>query len=71
LIILSNEVKEMVAKILKKYESIDILINCAGISIDRIAHRYNYEDWKKTIDTNLNGAFYCIREVLPSMRYNN
>ena len=66
-----DEVKEMVAKILKKYESIDILINCAGISINGIAHRYNYEDWKKTIDTNLNGAFYCIREVLPSMRNNN
>ena len=66
-----EEVKEMVAAILKKYESIDILINCAGISINRIAHKYNYEDWKKTLDINLSGAFYCIREVLASMRDNN
>lgn len=67
----TEEVEDMVSKILKKYGSIDILINCAGTSVDRIAHKYDYEDWKKTIDVNLNGVFYSVREVLPSMRKNN
>ena len=64
------EVETLVRKVLEKNNSIDILINCAGISIDKIAHKYEFEDWKKTIDINLNGAFYCMRAILPSMQEN-
>jgi len=48
--------------------SVDILINCAAISTDGMAHKVSPGDWQHIIDVNLIGAFYVISAVLPSMR---
>ena len=47
---------------------IDILVNNAGTNIkDRTMRELTVENWDKLVRTNLDGAFYCIREVLPQM----
>ncbi len=38
-----------------------VLVNNAGISIDALLMRFKDEDWKKTLDINLNGAFHLMR----------
>lgn len=38
-----------------------ILVNNAGISIDALLMRFKDEDWKKTLDINLTGAFNLMR----------
>ena len=42
-----------------------ILINNAGLGIFRRVAELSIEEWRKMIDLNLSGIFYCSREVLP------
>lgn len=66
-----REVEHMVDLIIKRFNTIDILINSAGISIDSFSHKFNSEIWKKVVDVNLLGVFNVIRAVLPHMREAN
>ncbi len=47
------------------------LINCAGITHSAFAHKSRIEDWNHVINVNLNGTYYMIRGVLPTMREQN
>lgn len=47
---------------------IDILVASAGITgATAPVHEYPLDSWKRVIDINLNGLFYCCREVVPFM----
>jgi NAD(P)-dependent dehydrogenase (short-subunit alcohol dehydrogenase family) len=46
----------------------DILINNAGLGIFKSVGDMQIEEWKRTLETNLNGAFYCSREALARMK---
>jgi NADP-dependent 3-hydroxy acid dehydrogenase YdfG len=49
--------------------SIDVLVNCAGTNVpNRRLDGLSVTDWDSMIATNLSGAFYCVRSVLPGMR---
>jgi 2-dehydro-3-deoxy-L-rhamnonate dehydrogenase (NAD+) len=53
------------------FGKIDILIASAGITGPNVpTWEYPIEDWKRVIDVNLNGLFYCNRGVAPLMRQN-
>lgn len=45
----------------------DILVNAAGTTAEQPVAGHSDELWLKIIDTNLNGAFRMIRELLPGM----
>ncbi len=50
---------------------IDILITSAGITGPNVPLcDYPIDDWKRVIDINLNGLFYCNRAVVPHMMAN-
>lgn len=46
---------------------IDILILNAGISDIGLINDMDVQSWNKIIDTNLNSAFYIVKNVLPDM----
>lgn len=46
----------------------DILVNNAGVGIFAPAAELTLEDWRRTIETNLTGAFYAARAAVPRMR---
>ena len=47
---------------------IDILVNCAGITgATAPVQDYPIESWLQVLDVNLNGTFYCCREIVPLM----
>ncbi|NQE64885.1 SDR family NAD(P)-dependent oxidoreductase [Caulobacter sp. RHG1] len=47
---------------------IDVLVNSAGITGATVpVHEFPLDSWKRVIDINLNGLFYCCREVVPHM----
>jgi len=50
-----------VDEVIKEHGRLDILVNNAGISIDGLIMRFKDEDWDKTLDTNLRGAWALIR----------
>jgi NAD(P)-dependent dehydrogenase (short-subunit alcohol dehydrogenase family) len=47
---------------------IDILINCAGITgATATVQDYAVDSWLQVMNVNLNGTFYCCREIVPLM----
>ena len=58
-----DEVKQM----FEKAGDIDVLVNNAGVAGFYMTDAMTDDEWRRIIDINLSGAFYCIREVLPQM----
>lgn len=56
-----------VAAMFSEAGSVDILINNAGISGFYMLDAMTDEEWRRIIDVNLSGAFYCTRAALPQM----
>ena len=44
-----------------------ILVNNAGIALDQLVMRQKDEEWRRTLDVNLGGAFYLIRAATRPM----
>lgn len=53
---------------LKALGKVDILVNCAGITGATVPVRdFPTDSWRKVIDVNLTGLFYCCRAIVPLM----
>ena len=65
-----KEVHDMVKYILNKYGRIDILINNAGISENKMFTDVTDKDWNNIINTNLYSVFCVTQEVLTNMIHN-
>ncbi|MCR9225785.1 MAG: SDR family oxidoreductase, partial [Hyphomonas sp.] len=63
------DVHSVVQSVLEKHGRIDALINNAGISgMTAPVEEFDIEDWRRTIDINVNGSFYFVREVVPAVK---
>lgn len=63
-----DAMQQLVHYVIERFGRIDILVNNAGLNIkERKIRDLTPEGWQKLIRTNLDGAFYCIRAVLPGM----
>lgn len=61
------QVEALVDATKKAFGRIDILVNNAGTTRDTLLVRMSEEDWDVVIDTNLKGAFNCIKAVSRQM----
>lgn len=59
----SAEVRAM----LEQAGQVDVLVNNAGVSSQKLFTDITDDEWRKTIGVNLDGVFYCCREALPQM----
>jgi len=62
-----QQVMEFINNVLDKFERIDILINNAGITRDKLLLRMEEKDWDSVLDINLKGAFNMIRAISKPM----
>jgi 3-oxoacyl-[acyl-carrier protein] reductase len=63
------DVKRMIARTAERFGRLDILVNNAGGAWKEQPHdEVEPEFWRKVIDAELSGPFYCIRYALPIMR---
>lgn len=63
----SAEVRTMVEKVKSKFNSIDVLVNSAGVTDDATVVTTLEENWNKVIGVNLTGIYLCCKEVIPVM----
>lgn len=65
----SAEVEKLGQRVLEAFGNVEVLVNAAGTNAPRRALEIlSLEDYHAMMDTNLNGAYYCVQAFLPGMR---
>jgi NAD(P)-dependent dehydrogenase (short-subunit alcohol dehydrogenase family) len=62
------DVERVHARGLEAFGRIDVLVNNAGVWIEKPLLEFSEEEWQLTLDTNVTGVWRCTRAVLPAMR---
>ena len=63
----SDEAVSLVERVTKDFGRIDVLINNAGITIDKTMRNMSPDQWDKVIGVDLSSVFYCSRAVIGQM----
>ena len=63
----ADQVQAAFKKIIADFGRVDILVNNAGITRDGLVAMMKEESWDEVLDTNLKGAFNCIKAVSRPM----
>lgn len=53
----------IVDAIVKEWRRLDVLVYAVGTNIDRITIRLQPDEWERIIQSNLTGAFHCLKSV--------
>jgi NADP-dependent 3-hydroxy acid dehydrogenase YdfG len=64
-----NAVEKLANRVLAEFKEVEVLVNAAGTNAPKRALEVlSLQDYHAMIDTNLNGAYYCVQAFLPQMR---
>jgi acetoacetyl-CoA reductase len=61
----STQAARLIEETVQWFGRIDVLVNNAGINVDRTIKNMSAEDWNKVIQTDLNSCFYTVKAVQP------
>jgi 3-oxoacyl-[acyl-carrier protein] reductase len=62
-----NGAQQVVEQVVKAFQTVDVLVNNAGITRDTLLMRMSEEDWDEVLDTNLKSAFNFSKAVCRTM----
>lgn len=62
-----EDVRSIFREIYSHCDSLDVLVNNAGVAHIGLLMDLTDEEWRLIIDTNLSSVFYCCREAVPKM----
>jgi len=63
-----DEVAAMADRIHDELGTVDVLVNNAGITIDRKFEKMTHDEWQTVIDVNLGGTFNCTKAFFDDIR---
>ncbi len=65
----ANEVQRLFSATEQRFGRLDLLFNNAGMSLPyALPSDVSGEDWRRVVDINLNGAFYCLSAAFGLMK---
>src|SRR4030095_9804562 len=68
----ASDIDRATAEATSELGGIDILVGNAGISgPNHPLWEYPLDEWRRVIDVDLVGIFYCCRAIVPKMRAQN
>jgi 3-oxoacyl-[acyl-carrier protein] reductase len=62
-----NQAKDFIKQVKERWNAIDVLINNAGITRDKLTAMMSEKDWDDVIDTNLKGVFNITKPAVGVM----
>jgi acetoacetyl-CoA reductase/3-oxoacyl-[acyl-carrier protein] reductase len=63
----SKGARGLIQRVADEFTHLDVLVNNAGITRDKLLARMTDEDWLEVIQTNLNSVFFCTSAAIPIM----
>jgi NAD(P)-dependent dehydrogenase (short-subunit alcohol dehydrogenase family) len=63
----ADDCRRTVNEVIDQHGRLDVLVNNAGITIDKTALKLSDEDWYKVLAVNLSGAFFMSQAAMPHM----
>lgn len=61
------QTEALAAFVIERWGRVDVLVNNSGLAVPETIDRITDEGWDKVMETNLRGAMWLIRAVLPAM----
>jgi len=63
----AEDCRRVVREVIEQHGRLDVLVNNAGITIDKTVAKMGDEDWQRVISINLSGAFFLAQTALEHM----
>jgi NAD(P)-dependent dehydrogenase (short-subunit alcohol dehydrogenase family) len=63
----ADDCRRTVSEVIERHGRLDVLVNNAGITIDKTVMKLSDEDWYKVLAVNLSGAFFMSQAAMPHM----
>jgi NAD(P)-dependent dehydrogenase (short-subunit alcohol dehydrogenase family) len=60
-------VEAVADKVLDEFETMEVIVNCAGVNRDNLVVSMADEEWREVLATNLDGPFYVCRQFLQTL----
>ncbi len=64
----SEDAERMIAAAVDSYGHADVLVNNAGVQVEKNVPDTTEEEWDYVLGVNLKGTFLCSRAAIPQMR---
>jgi NAD(P)-dependent dehydrogenase (short-subunit alcohol dehydrogenase family) len=63
----AEDCRRTIDEVIERHGRLDVLVNNAGITIDKTVLKLTDEDWYKVLAVNLSGAFFMSQAAMPHM----
>ena len=61
----ADQAARLIDDTIKQFDRIDVLVNNAGINVDRALKAMSVEEWDRVVQADLNSYFYTVKAALP------
>ncbi len=63
-----DSVEQLVTETLSRYGAVHVLMNNAGVQVNKFIEDTSFSEWNRQLSVNLGGVFLCSKYFLPSLR---